>query len=887
MSDILTHWSHSSSPPRDSQIKALEWLEKQTARYLILEAPVGCHAKGAPILMYDGTLKNVEDIEPNDLLMGVNSTSRTVKKLYRGQDLMYKIIPKKGESFVVNQHHILSLKRTPIGKKAPNITGNTTVNISVKEYVSKSKNFKRNHLLYRSTGIDFPTNNQLEIDPYFLGIYLGDGTSTQGSVRVSSADEEIIEYLTSYASIHNINATVTSKKNTPAKDIHLTERAASFGFGNPSRLKNYFVETLKLLGLHRKKTLEKFIPQKYKTASKQERLNLLAGLLDSDGHLYHNTGFEIISKSKTLADDIVFLAQSLGFAAYIKPKISRIKNLNFSGSYYRITISGNTISIPTKLKRKQARSRKLKNRVNVTNFSCVEMGIDDYYGFELDGDHLYHLKDFTVVHNSGKSHIGVTYANSVYSPDRKKSFILTPQKILQQQYQDSFPPTNVFCFYGKGNYSCAKLKSTCDVGSLIKPQCETCPYRGAKEVAKMTPHVVLNYKLALLSFRYAQTFKPRPLMVLDECHNTEAELCELDAIEITEFRCKKYKIPFQMCKNIAEALAFINDIYLPKMVEVATELAEKTEPMRSGTLGRDLTSSDLTLIKEFNGVAEHLEAIQGIAEGEPEELRKDFALVYDKQTIKFKRLFASFSFHHVLEPMADRFLFMSSTILNHKGFCQDLGLKYEDSAFLSMDSEFPHENRPVIFIPTMKMNKDWSMPENEKGRFRMIAAMSNVLEGHKNDSGIVHTSSFAIAKWMTDELSTITSHKIMHHNPESGVKREKVIEEFRKAKEPCILFSPSITEGLDLMGDIARFAVFAKIPYPFLGDQWVFTRKLISDEWYARQALIEVIQGGGRIVRSKTDWGFVYILDSSWNFLLSKTRHTIPEWWMEAYNEMA
>lgn len=487
---------------------------------------------------------------------------------------------------------------------------------------------------------------------------------------------------------------------------------------------------------------------------------------------------------------------------------------------------------------------------------------------------------------AGKSHIGITYANYIQSPDARKSFVLTPQKILQKQYEDSFPRNRVFSFYGKSNYNCAPHKTTCDIGSLVKPQCEFCPYRGAKEIAKYSPHVILNYKLALLSFMYAGVFKPRPLMILDECHNSEQELCELDAIEVSEARCKRYGIKFQAARNIREAIDWIRDAYLPIIIEKAKELADKTDELRSGMMDRNPTGAELNMLRELNSLEEHCSTIEWLVDSPVEQIQKDFALIYDKSNIKFKRLFAGFSFHHVLEPQAGQFLFMSSTVLNHKGFCQDLGLNYNDSAFLTMDSEFPHENRPVIFIPTMKMNKDWHLDENRDGRDKMINAMSHILEMHENDSGIVHTASFAIAKWMTDALQTITSHEIMHHNPESGMKREKVIDMFKKSDKPCILFSPSITEGLDLVGDVARFAVFAKIPYPFLGDQWVFTRKLISDEWYARQALIEVIQGGGRVVRSKTDWGFVYILDSSWNFLMSKTRHTIPDWWMEAYKEM-
>lgn len=100
--------------------------------------PTGCHAKGHPILMYDGNIKKVEDIVVGDMIMGDDSTPRTVLNLIRGHEPMAKIIPNKGEPFVVNVNHVLSLK---------NIIGEVC-NISVAEYLQKSNTWKCNYFLY-------------------------------------------------------------------------------------------------------------------------------------------------------------------------------------------------------------------------------------------------------------------------------------------------------------------------------------------------------------------------------------------------------------------------------------------------------------------------------------------------------------------------------------------------------------------------------------------------------------------------------------------------------------------------------------------------------------------------------------------------------------------
>jgi Rad3-related DNA helicase len=155
---------------------------------------------------------------------------------------------------------------------------------------------------------------------------------------------------------------------------------------------------------------------------------------------------------------------------------------------------------------------------------------------------------------------------------------------------------------------------------------------------------------------------------------------------------------------------------------------------------------------------------------------------------------------------------------------------------------------------------------------------------HKTDSGIIHTANFKIAEWLVENLDV--PQKIYHHNPDSGDDRNSIIEAFQDSPKPGLLISPSITEGLDLKDDLSRFAIIAKTPFPYMGDQWVKARQELSTEWYRRQALIDVIQGCGRIVRSKDDYGNVYIIDESWAYLYSQSQNAIPQWWKDSYRVM-
>jgi hypothetical protein len=154
----------------------------------------------------------------------------------------------------------------------------------------------------------------------------------------------------------------------------------------------------------------KHIPHVYKCNSRDIQLELLAGLIDSDGSLCVGGGYDIIQKNETLLDDIIFLARSLGFAAY-KTKCQKscmYKGEKKTGTYYRTTIHGEGVEyIPVKLERKKANKRKqIKNVLN-TGIKVIPLEEDEYYGFQIDGNSRFLLGDFTVTHNTSLARKGL------------------------------------------------------------------------------------------------------------------------------------------------------------------------------------------------------------------------------------------------------------------------------------------------------------------------------------------------------------------------------------------------------------------------------------------------------------------------------------------------
>lgn len=331
-----------------------------------------CHGIDTPILMYDGSIKLVQDVREGDMLMGDDSTPRQVLSLARGRDELYSITSVKGETYTGNSEHILCLQHTS--------NKSDVTEIPIKDYLQLSKKLQRNLKGYR-TAIEF-AEKPVPIDPYILGVWLGDGSKRDPVI--SSQDAVILKYVRDFCVKNNSILTFQSKY-----DYRITSISKKYS--------NVFLEFLKSYNLLN----NKHVPLDYKANSREVRLQVLAGLIDTDGYLTKNT-YEITQKEKQLSDDVVFLARSLGFCATttLVEKACIYNGERRPGMYYRTHISGDTNEIPVKILRKHASQRKqIKNPLRY-GITVSSLGEGDYYGFTLDGNNRYVLGDFTVTHNT-------------------------------------------------------------------------------------------------------------------------------------------------------------------------------------------------------------------------------------------------------------------------------------------------------------------------------------------------------------------------------------------------------------------------------------------------------------------------------------------------------
>ena len=337
-----------------------------------------CVAKGTRFIMFDGSIKNVEDIVAGDVLMGPDSKPRTVLATTHGIDNMYKVIPENGIEHIVNSKHPI---RTIYRKAYGNIVREELITAPNHiKTLSLHPRWRECYALEKVNGIEFEHKDVL-IDPYIFGLWIGDGD--KDSARFTNPDIEVIDALKEFANANDLVCNIYNHSTSKlAKRISFTKKDCSL---------NWFRQALDAMGVKD----DKFIPKNYICTDRESRLQFLAGIIDTDGNYdarKHN--FEIIQKLESVTAGIVYIARSLGIKTTVKTKVVN------GCTYYRIFLLSKGWIIPTKVKRKQCPEyTALQKNPLECRFDIESIGKDEYYGFEVDGDSLCLLEDFTIFHN--------------------------------------------------------------------------------------------------------------------------------------------------------------------------------------------------------------------------------------------------------------------------------------------------------------------------------------------------------------------------------------------------------------------------------------------------------------------------------------------------------
>jgi predicted RNA methylase len=393
-----------------------------------------CLGLGTLVLKYDGTSIPVEHIQKGDMLMGPDSKPRRVLGTTRGTGELYKIVPQVGEPWICNDAHILTLVHT---------MSDEVFDIPLQTYIATKRLAMRLKKGNRTThpavefkqffpegGVDFPPQIPPIVNPYFLGLWYGDGNKADAkgrlnSVAITNLDQPIIDFV--YAMAEEFGLKVNKSPSNRRCPTY------SLSTGKIGGLPNPLLDRMRIVYGDRTR-----LPKSCLLGDRATREYFLAGLLDSDGSLDRGV-YDFSQKVKSWSEDVCFLARSLGFRATMSRSIKADQN-GTRGEYWRVCLSGDFSRIPVRLPRKKAKPRVLlrKNKlsdpnsgyrrvrkVNRTSIKVQPIGVGDYAGFELDGDGRFLLGDFTVTHNT-------SVAISVGRTIAKRVLVMCPPHLLDE-----------------------------------------------------------------------------------------------------------------------------------------------------------------------------------------------------------------------------------------------------------------------------------------------------------------------------------------------------------------------------------------------------------------------------------------------------------------------
>lgn len=491
----------------------------------------------------------------------------------------------------------------------------------------------------------------------------------------------------------------------------------------------------------------------------------------------------------------------------------------------------------------------------------------------------------------GKSAIATTLANMY-----EDSYILTMTKQLQEQYLDDFGGMLVE-IKGKGNYKC-NYKGTCDF--CIKAEynlgrCRNCEYYTAFRKAKDSENVITNYDFLYYVGVSNQAMEPRELLILDEAHNLERKILHLSSFALNrEYISTKFGIDifkdymdgeksFNHIKSNADYWAGVCDELVKSCTKNIKEITG--EDKKDVQVSLDEFEEDPSKYSNFDYMEKQIleKDLQdfnkiklGVSSGDLIIDLPDHNQILKNEmdiSAEFKPYSVSDATQNLLS-MGNTRIFLTGTLGDMEKFCKWNNINPMNTYYIYEKSPFKLENRPIYRMYVGSMSGKRKGIPNWKNN-KAIEAIKKIIGMHPNENGVIHTSSNEQAFWIMENLKEYNIQFV------GGDRRNEVLNDFAMSEEQAILIGASIKDGVDFKGDLCRFQILFKVPFPHLNEQ-VKYRKSLDEKWYYYQAVMAIMQAYGRGIRDSDDYCSMYILDSDFSKLFSLNKSFFNEYFSEA-----
>lgn len=463
---------------------------------------------------------------------------------------------------------------------------------------------------------------------------------------------------------------------------------------------------------------------------------------------------------------------------------------------------------------------------------------------------------------TGKSLIAMTVA----ALTGWRTLVVVGTKGLQTQWLRDFESIGMRDIRGHSNYPCGirGRHEPEDVADDPETKCTVrptdCGFKRDVELAGTARFVITNYAFWLSVGRHVrrEILGNFDLLVMDECHSAPDWLTDYAAVEIWD-----------------------SELRLAQMIGISAPTEPTIEAW--GTWG-DRVAGELDNLPNWT------------SRSEGPRLRRLYSKCVDLGKVLYELTHPNCAHCRPTDPWlvvrgekdrstritptwgrdyAEQYLFrgiphilgMSATMTRETG--DYLGVPREQSTFRELPSPFPLARRPVIYVPTVRV--DYRMGDG--GIDRLVARVDEVI-GSRPGRGIIHTRSYRYAEEL-EARSKYADRLITHDRGRIG----DALHEF-KSRPDAVLVTPVVEEGFDFKGELARWQIILKVSVIDSRDPLVKAR-LAADPKY-RYVLVSqsIMQMAGRIVRDIDDWGETLIFDDHWMYLRNDAPW--PKWFRDS-----
>lgn len=463
---------------------------------------------------------------------------------------------------------------------------------------------------------------------------------------------------------------------------------------------------------------------------------------------------------------------------------------------------------------------------------------------------------------AGKSLFGVACAKL----NGGRAVYQTASKALQDQAISDFAECGMVDMRGRQNYSCVKGMSsdkdlTCTEGRILGCREGGCPYNADREAFLESSLGLTNYDYSFSSIIHSEGIGDVETLILDEGHETVQKLCS--AVEV-RLNHREYSYLYQALTSPPEPSANLAQwrtwaqyllpraqAYLKKLKE-----AENTKWLR-------LADSFVMTLSRIAYV--------------PEDWILDTS--NPSETLISPLWPTDYAAKYLFQEVP-RIIIMSATLVPKTASL--LGIKQEESIFLSQDSSFNPSRCPVyLFGPC---NVDYRM---SAGQFsEVVGRMDMIISRRLDRKGIIHCTSYEYQSRILRE----SEHAHLMIAPTKASELKSALREFLTSPAPRILISPAVTTGYDFPMDACEYAILLKVPFIDSRSPVMAARQKEDPEYVPYLVAQTLVQTCGRHMRGNEDRAETFILDAHANRFLKGParrsgdrggfRHLTPPWFM-------